>query len=57
MQLAKRMKNLGTENAFKVLAEVNKLKGQGKDIISFATGNDAILAGLARMKKAIEGKN
>ncbi|MCL5073219.1 MAG: pyridoxal phosphate-dependent aminotransferase [Actinobacteria bacterium] len=38
MQLAKRMKNLGTENAFKVLAEVNKLKSEGKDIISFAIG-------------------
>ncbi|MCL4386662.1 MAG: pyridoxal phosphate-dependent aminotransferase [Actinobacteria bacterium] len=38
MQTAKRIENLGTENAFKVLAEVNKLKNQGKDIISFAIG-------------------
>ena len=38
MQLADRMTNLGTENAFKVLAEVNKLKSQGKDIISFGLG-------------------
>ena len=38
MKLAKRIQNLGTENAFKVLAEVNKLKSQGKDIISFAIG-------------------
>lgn len=38
MQTAKRIENLGTENAFKVLAEVNKLKSQGKDIVSFAIG-------------------
>jgi len=38
MQLADRMLSLGTENAFKVLAEVNKLKSQGKDIISFGLG-------------------
>lgn len=38
MQLANRMADLGTENAFKVLAEVNKLKSQGKDIISFGLG-------------------
>ncbi|MHB1347301.1 MAG: pyridoxal phosphate-dependent aminotransferase [Candidatus Humimicrobiaceae bacterium] len=38
MELAKRMQRLGTENAFKVLAEVNKLKSEGKDIISFAIG-------------------
>ena len=38
MELAKRMQRLGTENAFKVLAEVNKLKSEGKDILSFAIG-------------------
>ncbi|MHB1253696.1 MAG: pyridoxal phosphate-dependent aminotransferase [Candidatus Humimicrobiaceae bacterium] len=38
MELAKRIRNLGTENAFKVLAEVNKLKSTGKDILSFAIG-------------------
>jgi len=38
MLIADRMNNLGTENAFKVLAEVNKLKSQGKDIISFGLG-------------------
>ena len=38
MKTAKRIDNLGTENAFKVLAEVNKLKSQGKDIISFCIG-------------------
>jgi len=38
MQIANRMNRLGTETAFEVLAEVNKLKAQGKDIISFAIG-------------------
>jgi aspartate aminotransferase len=35
---AERMSLLGTETAFEVLAEVNKLKAQGRDIISFAIG-------------------
>ncbi|MDD4895624.1 MAG: pyridoxal phosphate-dependent aminotransferase [Atribacterota bacterium] len=38
MQIAHRMNLLGTETAFEVLAEVNKLKAAGKDIISFAIG-------------------
>jgi len=38
MQISNRMKRLGTETAFEVLAEVNKLKAKGKDIISFAIG-------------------
>ena len=38
MKLAKRMDRLGTENAFVVLAEVNKLISKGKDIISFCIG-------------------
>ena len=38
MQIAKRMDRLGTETAFEVLAEVNKLKAAGKDVISFALG-------------------
>jgi len=38
MKLAERMQRLGTENAFVVLAEVNKLKAEGRDIISFAIG-------------------
>ena len=33
-----RMALLGTETAFEVLAEVNKLKAQGRDIVSFAIG-------------------
>ncbi|WP_312423644.1 pyridoxal phosphate-dependent aminotransferase [Anaerospora hongkongensis] len=38
MKLADRLHFLGTENAFEVLAQVNKLKEQGRDIISFAIG-------------------
>jgi aspartate aminotransferase len=38
LRLAERMKRLGTETAFEVLAEVNQLKAQGREIISFAIG-------------------
>ena len=38
LQYADRMKRLGTETAFEVLAIVNGLKAQGKDIISFGLG-------------------
>lgn len=38
MKLASRLSNLGTENAFEVLNEVNRLKAAGRDIISFAIG-------------------
>ncbi|MFW6148907.1 MAG: pyridoxal phosphate-dependent aminotransferase [Atribacterota bacterium] len=38
MQIANRINRLGTETAFEVLAEVNELKSQGKDIVSFAIG-------------------
>jgi len=38
MQIARRIGRLGTETAFEVLAEVNKLKAEGQDIISFALG-------------------
>ena len=38
MKLAARLHNLGTENAFEVLNEVNRLKAAGRDIISFAIG-------------------
>lgn len=38
MKLADKMYTLGTETAFEVLAEVEKLKIQGKDIISFSIG-------------------
>ncbi len=36
--LSRRTSELGTENAFVVLAEVSKLQRQGKDIISFCIG-------------------
>jgi aspartate/methionine/tyrosine aminotransferase len=38
MKFAKRIDRLGTETAFDVLAVVNQLKAQGRDIISFAIG-------------------
>ena len=38
MEKAKRMMRLGTETAFEVLEQVNKLKRKGKNIISFAIG-------------------
>ena len=37
-KVSKRAESLGTENAFVVLAEVNALARQGKDIISFCIG-------------------
>src|SRR6202165_1754912 len=37
-QISRRAGALGTENAFVVLAEVNALARQGKDIISFCIG-------------------
>ena len=36
--ISRRARNLGTENAFVVLAEVNALAREGKDIISFCIG-------------------
>lgn len=38
MKLSRRAASLGTENAFVVLAEVNALARQGRDIISFCIG-------------------
>ena len=38
MEVSKRTQSLGTENAFVVLAEVNALKLEGKDLISFCIG-------------------
>src|SRR6266498_4116142 len=37
-KLSRRAESLGTENAFVVLAEVNALARQGKDIVSFCIG-------------------
>jgi len=39
MKFAQRMENLGTEKAFEVLAEVQKLKAQGRDIVSLGIGD------------------
>src|SRR5213078_740426 len=36
--ISRRAESLGTENAFVVLAEVNALAAQGKDIVSFCIG-------------------
>jgi aspartate/methionine/tyrosine aminotransferase len=36
--LSRRARELGTENAFVVLAEVGKLQAEGKDIVSFCIG-------------------
>ena len=38
MHISKRTQSLGTENAFVVLAEVNKCLREGKDIVSFCIG-------------------
>jgi len=38
MEISHRTNELGTENAFVVLAEVNKMLREGKDIISFCIG-------------------
>ena len=38
MEISKRTQQLGTENAFVVLGEVNKMLAEGKDIISFCIG-------------------
>ncbi len=38
LRLSRRADALGTENAFVVLAEVNRLIGEGRDIVSFCIG-------------------
>ena len=38
LKISRRSENLGTENAFVVLAEVNGLVRQGRDIVSFCIG-------------------
>ena len=38
MKIAERMSRLGTETAFEVLAQVNALKAEGRDIVSFSIG-------------------
>ena len=38
MKIAKNINRLGTETAFKVLAEANKLEKEGKEIIHLSLG-------------------
>jgi aspartate aminotransferase len=59
--ISQRAQSLGTENAFVVLAEVNELARQGKDIISFCIGQPDFPAPLhvqeAGIKAIREGKH
>ena len=48
-QISRRAASLGTENAFVVLAEVNALARQGKDIVSFCIGQPDFPAPEKRM--------
>ncbi|MBI3005506.1 MAG: aminotransferase class I/II-fold pyridoxal phosphate-dependent enzyme, partial [Ignavibacteriales bacterium] len=41
MKIAKRISRLGTETAFEVLAEVNALRAQGRNIIALSIGEPA----------------
>ncbi|MEO8630227.1 MAG: pyridoxal phosphate-dependent aminotransferase, partial [Betaproteobacteria bacterium] len=60
-QISRRVRDLGTENAFVVLAEVNALLRQGKDIISFCIGqpdfNTPVNIQDAAVKAIREGKH
>ena len=60
-ELSKRAQSLGTENAFVVLAEVNALAAQGKDIVSFCIGQPDFPAPLhvqeAGIRAIREGKH
>jgi aspartate/methionine/tyrosine aminotransferase len=60
-EISQRAQSLGTENAFVVLAEVNALARQGKDIISFCIGQPDFPAPLHVQEAAIrairEGKH
>ncbi|MFM2446003.1 MAG: hypothetical protein RI936_450, partial [Pseudomonadota bacterium] len=38
LPVSRRAEALGTENAFVVLAEVNRLQREGRDIVSFCIG-------------------
>jgi len=51
-QISRRASELGTENAFVVLAEVNEYVRQGKDVISFCIGQpDSIRRSIFRMPR------
>jgi aspartate aminotransferase len=60
-ELSQRAQSLGTENAFVVLAEVNALAAQGKDIVSFCIGQPDFPAPVHVQEAAIrairEGKH
>ena len=60
-EISQRAQSLGTENAFVVLAEVNALARQGKDIISFCIGQPDFPAPVHVQEAAIrairEGKH
>jgi aspartate/methionine/tyrosine aminotransferase len=60
-EISRRAASLGTENAFVVLAEVNKLAREGKDIVSFCIGQPDFPAPLNVQEAAIrairEGKH
>src|SRR6478735_7793641 len=60
-RISKRAQSLGTENAFVVLAEVNALAREGKDIISFCIGQPDFPAPLhvqeAGIRAIREGKH
>src|SRR5437868_10114705 len=52
-EISRRASSLGTENAFVVLAEVNALARQGKDIISFCIGQPDFPAPLHVQEAAV----
>ena len=54
LQLSRRAQALGTENAFVVLAEVNRLVAQGRDIVSFCIGQPDFPAPEHAQRAAIE---
>src|SRR4030095_2071527 len=60
-EISRRAKSLGTENAFVVLAEVNALAREGKDIVSFCIGQPDFPAPLnvqdAGIRAIREGKH
>ena len=42
MKLAKNLERLGTESAFKILAEAKKLEAEGNKIINLGIGQPAV---------------
>src|SRR5438309_582870 len=56
-EISRRASSLGTENAFVVLAEVNALARQGRDIISFCIGQPDFPAPEAAIRASKSGKH